>query len=98
MNWKPGDRALFLSDIPEADTAKMHGQIVTLVKESVIKNPEGPTPAWIVEEKGALGGNVRVATHCLHPIPGEYDGYETTTWDKVPGFTPKELIRVENTS
>ncbi len=83
--WNPGDRALFKKGAGADDIGLGDGTIVTLERRM-------PENDWQASSGVAwqIGPKKGVCQSCLYPIPDEYDGHQTTTWDECvwqPGVT-----------
>jgi len=88
MNWKPGDRALFVSVEGDAKP-HLYGQECTLLYLDHTITKDGTY--WEAQFVGEVGyANER----CLRPIPDKYDGNEAGDWDECPWQPEKILITV----
>lgn len=89
MNWKPGDRALFIADCPAWDHAGLSGSIVQLRKfiGNYVKKGKGRIVlnAWRTESGEA------VAERCLHPIDDDH-----ADWQQIEKLFKKKPNRVIN--
>ena len=84
MSWKPGDLAQYIGpEVPEKV-----GSIVEVTTYPMDWKDTGQEYVICTPLIRSING---VFTKNIIPIPDEYDGNETTTWDECP-FQPKELV------
>ena len=88
MNWKPGDRAIVKGSwYPECN-----GSVVTIMSFPFFDDVYQSDCVII----SGVPRFTEALTKVLYPIDDDYDGWEKTTWDKLPlECRPKELIRVD---
>jgi len=95
MNWKAGDEAIldFNLDMVREKYYKYQGNRCMLLEyqgKTFGADNTFTDQAWLVLiQDGRYLADERV----LRKPP--YDGHVKTTWDKIPYFTPKELVKVK---